>query len=175
MGRVRSARLAGVAAMLVMSASLWGSGSAGASLTNPPANIPPVPNAAGVSTCYYQKVNPARDADSCTALVVQAISNARAQEGVKAMALPSNWGSLTLTEKFFVAVNLERVDWGLPPYLGLNAQLNGAAQVGANNQTDPTGAGGYSVGPGGWSGVSWGGGVDILDEDSAFGGLLRWF
>jgi hypothetical protein len=113
---------------------------------------------------------PAVTADpSCTAYVLQVINNARAVEGVKAMVLPSNWSSLTTPEQLFVVADLERVDRGLAPYLGLNATLNSAAQSAAQHRDDPGAASGFAVatnaqGMAAWTGA-WGSGYSVLVAD----------
>lgn len=66
------------------------------------------------------------------------MNNAAAQEGVSAMVLPSNFVNLTVPEQLFVVADLERVDRGLPPYLGLVPTLNGAAQQSAVGPSDPS-------------------------------------
>src|SRR5271169_1921186 len=53
--------------------------------------------------------------DTCVEVTLQAIDNARAAEGVKAMALPSDFARLPVPEQVFAVVNAERVDRGLPP------------------------------------------------------------
>jgi hypothetical protein len=73
----------------------------------------------------------------CLQSALEAIGNARAAEGVKAMVLPTGFASLSVAQQLFVAVNLERVDRGLPPFRGLTAGLNANAQRGADIANDP--------------------------------------
>ena len=61
------------------------------------------------------------------------------------MALPSDYGSLAPAEQLFVLVDIERVDRGLPPVVGMVQELDQDAQNGAGANADPTPA---SVPPG---------------------------
>ena len=76
---------------------------------------------------------------SCQAAVVRAIDNARAAEGVKALVLPSFYGTLSEAEQLLVLAELERVDRGLPGFGGLSANLDSMAQAGAASNSDPNG------------------------------------
>jgi len=75
---------------------------------------------------------------SCTGAGVAEIDADRAQEGLGPITLPSNFGSLTPAEQMFVITNLERVDRGLPPVVGLAANLDAYAQQGADSGSDPS-------------------------------------
>lgn len=77
------------------------------------------------------------DSSSCVQTVLAAIDNARGQEGLLSMELPTNWASLTPAEQLFVAVNLERTARGLNPITGLSPDLNSAAAEGAQAGSDP--------------------------------------
>ncbi len=66
------------------------------------------------------------------------INACRAAEGVGPMSLPSNFSSLTAAEQLFVLIDLERVNRGLAPAVGLSAALNRLAQNGANASLDPS-------------------------------------
>ena len=147
--------------------------------SNPPANIAPKPNFFG-GACVsaeggaYTCNSPCEAADAsgsivsvhdtaCTAYELEAINNARAQENVAPMVLPSNWQSLTTEQRLFVVADLERVGRGLPPYLGLVPALNADAQSAAAASTDPSlpstlavaaGAGGFPM-----FGAAWAGGM----------------
>lgn len=93
----------------------------------------------------------ANDADqACTSFLTRALARASVLDGAAPLALPSNWARLTVAEQLFVLADLERVDRGLPPYLGLTASLDAAAQRAARRGTDPTGTGSYRA-------VTWGG------------------
>ncbi|HEU5002281.1 MAG TPA: fibronectin type III domain-containing protein [Actinomycetota bacterium] len=97
---------------------------------NPPANLPI--GSAVTQACSSVPVTPA-----CVSAALPEINRDRAAEGVGPMALPFNYVSLTLNEQIFVVTNLERVDRGLAPATGLSAVLDGYAQQGALNDTDP--------------------------------------
>lgn len=91
----------------------------------------------------------------CIESALEAIDHARAAEGVKAMVLPAGFASLTVAQQLFVAVNLERVDRGLPPFTGLIAGLNANAQRGADVANDPPDPGtDYDVVDTEWAGGS---------------------
>ena len=100
------------------------------SLDNPGANVPPSPNF--LNACY-----PHNTGSTCTSQVIQATTNARAGEGLGAMALPSNFNSLTPAEQMFVITDIERVDRGLPPFVGLVSTFSSDALAGAQANTDP--------------------------------------
>ena len=117
-----------------------------------PANVPPTPDflsagGAALSGAVLTYDNPCVTAsgawpvlatgDACTQFVLAAIDHARALEGVRPMVLPSNWSSLTVGQQLFVVADLERVDRGLPPYLGLNGALGSAAQSAATSNAGP--------------------------------------
>jgi hypothetical protein len=72
------------------------------------------------------------------AKVIQATTNARAGEGLGPMALPGNFNALTPAEQLFVITNIERVDRGLPPFVGLVNTFSNDAMSGAQANTDPT-------------------------------------
>jgi hypothetical protein len=81
----------------------------------------------------------------CLAAVSQATTAARGREGLGALALPSNFGALTAGEQLFVLTDIERVDRGLPPVVGMVSEFSQDAQSAATGNTDPTPA---SVPPG---------------------------
>jgi hypothetical protein len=75
--------------------------------------------------------------DTCIEVTLQAIDNARAAEGVKAMVLPSDFPRLSVAQQVFVAVNAERADRGLPAFGALSAALNAIADQGARTARLP--------------------------------------
>lgn len=80
-----------------------------------------------------------------------AIDACRAAEKVGPLELPSNWSSLTTVEQGFVLIDLERVNRGLAPIVGLSPALDALAASGAANGTDPSfPAGGFIGGGGIW-------------------------
>ncbi len=113
---------------------------------NPPQNIPPNPNF--LSACY-----PHNTGATCMAEVKQATTGARATEGLGPMALPSNFGSLTPADQLFVITDIERVDRGLPPFVGLVASFSADAQAAAQANSDPS----PSQVPPGMHVIAWGG------------------
>jgi len=54
------------------------------------------------------------------------------------MILPSGFAGLAPAEQLFVLTDIERVDRGLPPVVGMVQELNQDAQNGAADNTDPT-------------------------------------
>jgi hypothetical protein len=79
--------------------------------------------------------------DTCVDAVLAAINHAHALERVRPMVLPADFTRLTVPQQIFVAINLERIDRGLSPFVGLTAALDANAQKGANRADDPPGAG----------------------------------
>jgi len=149
--RLRCPRLRVTLSVGVAVAILLASAPVGASTSHPAANVAPVPNYEEASACRDQTLSAWVLNDPCLALSLAALNNARAREGVGPMSLPGNWNSLSQPEQLFVVFNLERVDRGLPPYLGLNAHLDAAAQAAAAASGDPSSSDGYPTG--GWAGV----------------------
>jgi hypothetical protein len=91
----------------------------------------------------------------CIAAVLAAVNRAHALEGVRPMVLPSGYARLSVPDQLFVAVNLERVDRGLPPFGGLTTALNRNAQVGAEHANDPPDPGeAYALDDAEWAGGS---------------------
>jgi len=98
---------------------------------HPATNVPPNPNF--LDACYPQNTN-----STCVNEIVQATDNARQSEGLGAIRLPTDYGSLTPAEQLFVLVDLARVDRGLPPVVGLTATLDADAAAAAASNADPT-------------------------------------
>lgn len=92
-----------------------------------------------------------------------AINACRALENVGPLKLPSNWGALSPVEQGFVLIELERVNRGLAPIVGLSATLNGLASSGAHAGTDPSfPAGGGYAGGAIWAGAPSAVAADVL-------------
>ena len=91
----------------------------------------------------------------CTSAVLAAIANARHQEGLGALALPTNWAQLSPERQLFVATNLERTARGLPPMTAMASALDQGAEQGAAQDTDPPPPGGfpYSQWGSNWAGA----------------------
>jgi len=95
------------------------------------------------------------DSPACLDGVLAAVNHARALEGVRPMVLPPGYASLSVPDQIFVAVNLERVDRGLPPFVGLTAALDANAAAGAAKANDPPDPGSnYTLVDGEWAGGS---------------------
>ncbi len=92
----------------------------------PSDSIPPTPD-------YPNSCAPVGEdsSDTCIRLTLAAIDTARAREGLGRMALPAGFAQLTVPEQLFVALDRERVDRGLAPFVGLSAVLDANAQKGA--------------------------------------------
>jgi hypothetical protein len=105
-------------------------------IADPPANVNPDPNYFNI--CAPSGVD---DSAACIDGVLGAVDHARALEGVRPMVLPTDFAQLSVPEQLFVAVNLERVDRGLAPFVGLTAALDRNAQRGADDANDPPDAG----------------------------------
>jgi hypothetical protein len=101
-------------------------------LSDPAANVPPTPD-------YWPTCQSAgASSTTCFNAVLTAIDYARSLEGVGPMVLPSGFDTLTVAQQTFVVSNLERVDRGLPPALGMVDQLNSASATAASTDADPT-------------------------------------
>jgi hypothetical protein len=108
-------------------------------------NVAPNPNF--LAACYPHNTRPA-----CMSQIEQATAAARATEALGPMSLPGNFGSLTPAEQLFVITDIERVDRGLPPFLGLVDALDTDAQNGAQGNADPV----PNVTPAGMHVIAWG-------------------
>jgi putative cell wall-binding protein len=123
---------------------------------NPPANIPMT----GTSTCQAGPNGSPDSTPACVGSDLAAIDTARSAEGVGPMILPTDYAQLSGPEQLFVVTNLERVDRGVPPMVGLTDPLNALAAQGAAQGTDPPfPAQGIT-----WAGSVWAGGFDSTLE-----------
>ena len=136
-GRVTLALLAAVASTAFLAPTALAR-TTGAALVDPPANIPRTP--------AMEQACSAGPGQVCQQAVVGAIDEARAAEGVGPLQLPFYFTSLTFPQQILVLADKERVDRGLPGFMGLSAQLDTLARQGAASNTDPAGP----------SGVDWG-------------------
>jgi hypothetical protein len=124
---------------------------------DPPRNVAPVPDY--TRTCESSGID---NSTSCVAAALDAINHAHSLEGVRPMVLPAGFGQLSTPDQLFVVIDLERVDRGLPPFLGLTETLNRNAQRGADDAGDPPDAGrSYGLDDSEWAGGS----VNGLDAD----------
>ena len=117
---------------------------------DPSHNVTPVPDYARACAAGGLDNSPA-----CLGAALSAINHAHTMEGIPPMVLPSDFPRLTLPDQLFVAVNLERVDRGLPAFAGLTTALNRNAQQGADRANDPPDPGrGYDLDDAEWAGGS---------------------
>lgn len=102
--------------------------------------------------------NPSADCDASAAGVqftLQALDVCRAKEHVGPLVLPSNFAALNKPDELLVLIDLERVNRGLEPIVGLSGALNRLAAAGARAGEDPPFPhGGYSGAGGIWFGGS---------------------
>lgn len=144
----------------------------------PPSNAPPAHSGA----CWKAIINPpgrhirsfakpSPNNPNCITHWESVTDIARATEGVKPLGLPTNWTSLTLAERLFVIINLERTARGIPPFVGLSRVLNQDALQGARRNNDPPPKLSYpgiqvAVDPNGY----WYGPDSIVNDDGEFVG-----
>jgi hypothetical protein len=84
--------------------------------------------------------NPAADCDARGGhpeFTLAGVNRCRAKEGVGPMVLPSNWSSLSRPQQMLVLIDLERVNRGLAPVIGLSPALDRLAAHGAQIGDDP--------------------------------------
>lgn len=103
-----------------------------AGVPDPARNVPPEPDFTRI--CAANGVD---NSGACINAALDAINHAHALEHVRPMVLPAGFAQLDVPEQLFVAVNLERVDRGLPAFSGLTSGLDANAQKGANDANDP--------------------------------------
>jgi hypothetical protein len=133
-----------------------------ATVHNPSANIMPTPNYFESAVCtrssnVWNCANPCvsaatgnfiayNNSTGCTQYLVGIVNVARKSENLAPLVLPTNWYTLTPPQQLFVLADLERTARGLPPYLGINSVLSGAAQQAATRQIDPLVAATFPIG-----------------------------
>jgi hypothetical protein len=126
-------------------------------IPDPRSNVAPTPNY--TRSCASSGID---DSPACVTAALDAINHAHALERVKAMVLPAGFAQMSIPEQLFVVVDLERVDRGLSPFLGLTTALDRNAQRGASDAGDPPDAGRhYALDDSEWAGGS----VNGLDAD----------
>ncbi|HUD07121.1 MAG TPA: fibronectin type III domain-containing protein [Candidatus Saccharimonadales bacterium] len=103
---------------------------------NPSESLPPNPNFNGDGDCPYYIYS---NTSTCNNNVLSATDNTlNVLESLPPLSFNLNaFQSLTPEEQIFVTINIERVDRGLTPITALTTQLNGVAQTGASDNTDP--------------------------------------
>ena len=119
-------------------------------IEDPTHNVAPVPDYTRVCVAAGIDNSPA-----CLDAVLDAINHAHALEGIRPMVLPAGFAEMSIPDQLFVAVNLERVDRGLPAFGGLTTALNRNAQKGADDANDPPDPGqAYDLDDAEWAGGS---------------------
>ncbi len=127
-------------------------------IANPENSVAPVPDYTAVCTAP----GVLDESAGCLNAALDAIDHARALEGVRPMVLPAGFAAMSVTRQLFVAINLERVDRGLPPFFRLSLALDMVARRGALAGGDPPSPGkGFRATDGEWVG----GAVNGLDAD----------
>jgi hypothetical protein len=132
--------VSGAVPVLASSAQAQGLSSA---LTNPRLNVPRT-KAMGQACLRTQVVG-------CQEAVVNAIDQARAEEGVGPLTLPADYDNMSLAGQIRLLTDLERVDRGLPGFTGLSSKLDVMAEAAALSNSDPTGPNNTSWGSN-WAG-----------------------
>ncbi len=130
-GRKSRSSVALVALALLLAGCSAG-GQPGGALGEPSGSVLPVPD-------YPAACAPigADTTSTCLRITLEAIDAARAREDLRPMVLPSDFPRLTIPEQLFVAIDRERVDRGLPPFIGLDTALDATAQTGADSAQLP--------------------------------------
>ena len=96
---------------------------------------PPANRMLSQATLQACRANPAGQA--CQTAALADLDAARAAEGIGPMQLPGDFPSLSVPAQLLVLSNLERVDRGLAPVIGLSGPLDQDALTGAQNDADP--------------------------------------
>jgi len=147
---------------------------------HPARDVSPSPNFFAARSCQG-----GGDSATCNAIIVRAITHARAVlEKIGGMSFSlAAYEKLTPIEQLFATANIERVERGLPPVAVLTRSLDRVAQLGAIANDDPPLSKVPHTLPGGGHWVSlggnWAGGFEnalgsdygwmYLDRDSAWG------
>ena len=95
-------------------------------------------------------------AKECIDAVVWYLDRARAKNGLPPYELPADFPSLTPAQQMFILVNLDRIEYGLPPFPGLTTALNHDALVSGVWRADdphPSNTTGLTVWWPGWAGA----------------------
>ncbi|MGH2912942.1 MAG: hypothetical protein ACRDJ3_10770 [Solirubrobacteraceae bacterium] len=137
-GDVRCRLLTTTLLLCVMTCAATAVTALGAKARNPSHNRPP--SRATLVACLSSRGSP----HACDAHALADIGRARRGEGLTPMVLPGDYKSLSVPERLLAVTDLERVDRGLPPVLGLTRALDDAAREGAIREDDPFGPGAYA-------------------------------
>jgi hypothetical protein len=95
------------------------------------------PSAAFIAACRSMGQS-THDNDVCDRAALKDFAKVRHREGLRAVVLPRHFDEMSARVQLLTISNLERVDRGLRPILGLTAELNTLAKDGANHHTDPS-------------------------------------
>ena len=99
------------------------------------ADDPPANRVLSQATLQACRTDPAGQA--CQTAALADLDAARAAEGIGPMQLPGDFPALSVPAQLLVLSNLERVDRGLAPVIGLSGPLDQDALIGAQNDADP--------------------------------------
>ncbi len=125
-------------------------GEAATGIADPPVDVAPRPDFAAACASTGFDTSP-----TCLTAVVAAVDRARSLEGVRPLVLPSHFAELPVPVQLFVAIDAERVDRGLAPFVGMTAGLDAVAARGAQRSNDPPDPGrAYLLVDGEWAGGS---------------------
>jgi hypothetical protein len=131
--------------------------------TTPSANTNIAPEPDFLSSCRATD-----EGITCLGEEIEAINNARVQEGLVPMNISvSAFSQLTTAEQMFALTDLERVARNLPPVDAMTTQLDDVAEAGANNLDDPSLSGWQLTGSKGaiaWD-SNWAGGLSTAGAD----------
>jgi hypothetical protein len=105
-------------------------------------------------------------ATRCVTEAVAATNRAHHVEGLPSIALPTNFGRLSVPEQLLVLSDIERVSRGESPIIGLSASAAVFAQSAARANRDPSlpSANGVVDATGAWA-ANYAGGVNALDAN----------
>jgi hypothetical protein len=101
----------------------------GASAATPPENIP---LGSEPSSCSSEA------SAECERWAIERLDAARADLGLAAYALPSDFTGLSPDRQLLILTDLDRIAYGYTPVYGLNTNLSEAAQAGVREGRDPT-------------------------------------
>jgi hypothetical protein len=104
-------------------------------LANPPSNT--APGHAFVHACVHMGTSKAAN-EKCDAAALKDFDKVRAKEGLGPMKLPSDFPTLTVPAQLLAISDIERVDRGLVPVVGLSKVIDRRAQHGADADQDPS-------------------------------------
>jgi len=123
-----------------------------------------VASASAATAGILPPANPVADCDAQGGqpeFTIKRLDGCRAKESVGRLALPSNWSALSRPQQMLVVTDLERVNRGLAPVVGLSPALDRLAAEGAQSRNDPPfPSSGFE-----WAGGVWSGGDSTIAAD----------